>query len=219
MLKTVRIWFEKTGTARYISHLDLNRCMARALRRAKIPAWYTEGFNPHLFLTFALPLSLGQEGLAETMDIKLSDETDISMLPQRLNAVLPAGLRATKAALPEQKPGAIAFSDYELLFETPRAVTGQVAEQIKALLDAPQILVMKRTKTGERELDLKPRLGAVQITGGEEGVLLQITLPSGSTENINPALLADYLLERMAAQYPVKIVRLCSYDGEMKKFA
>lgn len=42
-MKTVRIWFQKRGAARYISHLDLTHCMARAIHRAKIPLWYTQG--------------------------------------------------------------------------------------------------------------------------------------------------------------------------------
>ena len=60
-MKSTRIWFHKFGTAKYISHLDLNRCVARAFHKAKLPMWYTEGFNPHAFVTFALPLSLGVE--------------------------------------------------------------------------------------------------------------------------------------------------------------
>ena len=58
----IRIFFEKVGVARYISHLDLMRNFERAMRRADIPFWYTEGFNPRPFLTFALPLSLGVAG-------------------------------------------------------------------------------------------------------------------------------------------------------------
>ena len=99
-MKTVRIWFRKIGTAKYISHLDLNRCMARAMRRAAIPAWVTEGFNPHLFLTFALPLSLGQEGLDESMDIKLADDAEIDDIPAKLNATLPAGSRRRECTPP-----------------------------------------------------------------------------------------------------------------------
>ena len=103
-MKTVRIWFRKIGAAKYISHLDLNRCMARAMRRAAIPAWVTEGFNPHLFLTFALPLSLGQEGLDESMDIKLPDDFPIETLPDRLNAVLPP-MSSASVGPAKKRPG------------------------------------------------------------------------------------------------------------------
>ena len=71
-MQNVRVFFEKTGMTKYISHLDLMRCMTRAIKRAAIPAWYTEGFNPHLFITFALPLTLGVESLCESMDIPIS---------------------------------------------------------------------------------------------------------------------------------------------------
>ncbi len=69
-MKSVRIWFEKRGLAIYTSHLDMNRCLTRAVRRANIPLWYTEGFNPHPYITFLLPLPLGQEGRREPLDIR-----------------------------------------------------------------------------------------------------------------------------------------------------
>ena len=73
-MKNVRIWFKKDYECRYISHLDLNRCMLRALHKSKLPIWHTEGFNPHPFVTFPLPLSLGFRGTNECMDVKLEDD-------------------------------------------------------------------------------------------------------------------------------------------------
>ena len=72
-MKNVRILFSKTGRAKYVSHLDLVRAMTRAVRRANIPLWYTEGFNRHPYLTFASPLSLGYEGLRESVDIRMEE--------------------------------------------------------------------------------------------------------------------------------------------------
>ena len=68
VLKPVRIWFTKDNECKYISHLDLNRVVMRALHKSKLNIWHTEGFNPHPFVTFALPLSLGFKGVKETMD-------------------------------------------------------------------------------------------------------------------------------------------------------
>ena len=73
-MKNVRVWFEKKNTARYISHLDLNRCMSRAFQKTKLPLWHTQGFHPHIFLTITMPLSLGMSGLRESMDIRLIEE-------------------------------------------------------------------------------------------------------------------------------------------------
>ena len=73
----VRLHFSKTFEAKYISHLDLARCFSRALKKSGLDLWYTEGFNTRLYLTFALPLSLGLESLCETVDIRLiNDEFD-----------------------------------------------------------------------------------------------------------------------------------------------
>ena len=88
-MKNVRIWFKKDFECRYISHLDLNRCMLRALHKSKIPVWHTEGFNPHPFATFPLPLSLGFRGVNECMDIKLEEDNyaiiEVSFTPPDSN--------------------------------------------------------------------------------------------------------------------------------------
>lgn len=70
-MTTVRVWFTKTGEAAYISLLDLQRVMQRALKRSGLPVWYTQGFNPHIYMTFAAPLALGQESLVESLDCRM----------------------------------------------------------------------------------------------------------------------------------------------------
>ena len=93
-MKNVRIFFAKDGPAKYISHLDLNRVMLRALGMSRIPVWRTEGFHQHAYITFALPLSLGYASTCESMDFRLTeDDTDMSDIPDRLNAYLPEGIR------------------------------------------------------------------------------------------------------------------------------
>ena len=80
-LKSVRLFYTKHGRMRFISHLDMTRFMARVIRRAELPVWYTEGFNPHLYMTFALPLSLGFESEYEAVDIRLlQDDYELSIL-------------------------------------------------------------------------------------------------------------------------------------------
>lgn len=106
-MKNVRIRFEKTGRAKYISHLDLNRTMTRALRRAELPIWYTEGFNRHPYITFAAPLSLGYEGLRESMDFRLEEEVADGEVVDRLNGVMPEGLRVVSCAEAVMKPGVL----------------------------------------------------------------------------------------------------------------
>lgn len=92
-MKSVRVWFTKEGQARYISHLDLNRVMLRAIHQSKLPVWYTEGYNQHPFITFALPLSLGFIGKRESMDLRLLDDSfSADRMIVVLNNVLPEGI-------------------------------------------------------------------------------------------------------------------------------
>ena len=99
-MTTIRVWFTKTGEASYISLLDLQRVMQRALKRSGLPVWYTLGFNPHIYMTFAAPLSLGQESLAETVDFKSEAEGydwGCAAAPA-LSACLPRGIKVTRIA-------------------------------------------------------------------------------------------------------------------------
>ncbi|MEG1863452.1 MAG: TIGR03936 family radical SAM-associated protein, partial [Oscillospiraceae bacterium] len=75
-MNTVRINFHKTGVACYFSHLDLQRVMTRALKKSGLPVWYSLGYNPRIYLTFALPLTLGHESICESFDFRLNEELD-----------------------------------------------------------------------------------------------------------------------------------------------
>ena len=112
-MRNVRIWFKKDYECRYISHLDLNRTMLRALHKSKLPIWHTEGFNPHPFATFPLPLSLGFRGINECMDVKLEDDSfSLAEIPDRLNACLPRGLRVFDATEAMMKAGKVAYAAF-----------------------------------------------------------------------------------------------------------
>ena len=74
-MKNVRLFYSKTGRMKFVSHLDMTRFMSRLIAKSKIPVWYTEGFNQHIYMNFALPLSLGYEGLYEVMDFRLNDDS------------------------------------------------------------------------------------------------------------------------------------------------
>ena len=184
-MKDIRIRFEKTGRARYISHLDLMRAMTRAVRRAGLPIWYTEGFNKHPYLTFAAPLSLGFEGTDESMDLRLLEELPMEELVRRMNAVLPDGLHATGAGEPVHKAGELAAARYRLTF------TGDVS-RMADFLAQESIPAEKRTKKGGvKTIDLKPSLtGARWEETGDGALTMEVILPCSSAETINPSLIA-----------------------------
>jgi len=210
-MQDMRIWFEKRGRARYISHLDLMRAMSRAVRRAALPIWYTEGFNPHPYLSFPLPLPLGQEGLREALDLRLTEETqDIAA---RLNAVLPEGLRVLEVKQPWAGPGEIKAAEYEINLpcDDPRVW----AQNAKHLLAAGSLTARKTGKQGhrkiEKEIALAPLILRCEPAAGETGVLLHCVLAAGSERNLNPALLVEALGGTGAA---ITRVRLLRGDGE-----
>lgn len=112
-MTTVRIWFTKTGEASYISLLDLQRVMQRSLKRSGLPVWYTLGFNPHIYMTFACPLPLGQESLVESVDVKTEEEQpDLEAWKKALEPVMPLGVTVTAVTLPKCKAEQIASAVY-----------------------------------------------------------------------------------------------------------
>ena len=92
-LQTIRVFFEKKDIARYLSHLDLMRCFTRAVKRTGADVWYTEGFNPHLYLMFPAPLSLGFESEYEVVDMRMEEEQDLGLFVEKLNEALPSGIQ------------------------------------------------------------------------------------------------------------------------------
>lgn len=193
LLKNVRVFFSKTGRAVYISHLDLYRLFQRAVRRAKLPVWETEGFNPHVYITFALPLSLGTEGVRESLDTRLTEELPLDELCDRLNRALPEGIRVLEASEPVYKNTDIARSEYEACHDADEAL-------LTRFLGQEQILAEKRTKRGFSEIDLKP---ALEIKEREEG-RLRLLLPSGTETNLN----ANLVFETFEKQFDAQIGRL-----------
>ena len=211
MLKTVRVVFSKTGRARFISHLDLVRMMTRVVRRAEIPLWYTEGFNRHPYLTFAAPLSLGFEGLRESMDIRLVEEMPCNELVSRLNAALPEGFQASSAAEAVHKVGALTAARYRLQFDCP-------IEKILSLLARTEILVEKRTKKKTmKTLDIRPAFADAVVTATEEGTEVTVTLPVGN-DTVNPNLLLQALNAENDGQYHLRVLRLDLLTADGKSF-
>ena len=217
-MKNVRIWFRKIGAARYISHLDLNRCMSRAMHKAKIPLWYTQGFNPHAFLTFALPLPLGVKSGRESMDVKLDGDLSREELIVRLNSSLPADLAVFDVTEPVMKPGQIASASYLLLLDSEGTDAQDICGKIRTLFDSAEILVSKHTKSGMIDFDLKPYLGRTQVAVRDGSVKIESLLPAGSTMNVNPLLLTEAIKKYLGLDFYADIERTHLYDENGKIF-
>lgn len=216
-MKSVRLFFTKKGDARFVSHLDMNRMMTRLVRKAGLDIWYTEGFNPHPYMTFALPLPLGFEGLYEIMDIRINDDSfDISKIPDIMNGVCPPAIHFFDAKEPDKKVGAIAFAEYEIIFDD----AGEVRNKLSSFLVEKPIIAKKRTKKGDmKEIDLSDKIKDFCITSENGNTKLKIILPAGSNDNINPSILLEAFYNKNSdVYYCYDVTRTAILDGNMKKF-
>ncbi len=203
----VRATFEKSGRAKYISHLDLNRCMLRTFRRSRLPIWYTEGFNPHPYYSFALALSLGFESSCEILDFNLNEEVPFDEVRDRLNAVMPEGMRIVKVAEQKQKITCIAKAEYgfSLVSDDSQGLFNAVSQ----LLEQPEICIEKKTKKGIKTVDIKPDMEILSCEKTDNSVDMRMYLPAGTQTNYNPTLFIEALRHTTDIEFePQKIRRL-----------
>lgn len=220
-MREVRLRFAKINELKYIGHLDINRAMARAFTRADIPLWYTEGFNPHAYMNFSLPLSLGVESLCESVDIRLIEDISNQEIKDRMNAVLPASLKILEVYDDFRNSSEIVYSDY--VFKMQFNDNEAAIEKIKHALESEQILALKKGKQGKRkvfkETDIKPFIDKYNISIRDDLIILNIRLLAGQDKNLNPSLLFDTLIRLIEMDFEWKsIARISLLDKDYKEF-
>lgn len=219
-MKNVRIWFTKEYECKYISHLDLNRCMLRAVRRAELPIWYTEGFNPHPFITFPLPISLGIDGKRECMDIRIVDDGyDISLIPEAMNKYLPRGIQVFGATYPKLDPKYICYASYKAYI----SVDGMSGEELhKCILDictGEDLIIQKKSKAGMKDLDVLPYVKEMKFTAiNSDDCCFTVVLPAGNTKNIGLPLVLKAIENRLGKEINYTIVKENMFNDEMQEF-
>jgi len=191
VLQTVRMFFTKKGVSRYISHLDLYRCFTRALQASKAPYWFTEGFNSHIYLSFALPLSLGIESEYEAVDVKLPDNYDFSNLADIVNGTLPETVRIFSVAAAEKKVNSIAYASYEVKISDNESNIEKFYDAFALLMRRDTIEVEKKTKRGTSAVDIKPMIKCFNIESSENNLVLMLVLAAGTEKNLSPQLLLN----------------------------
>lgn len=180
-----RLTYGKTGRARYISHLDLMRTMQRAFKRAGIPIWYTQGFNPHAYLNFPLALSLGTDSKIEILDVALIEKLEFNEIVEKLNACMPEGLYIYKAAKPVNKHTAISFAEYEIKFNTNIDIF-ETKQRFEHFVSRDKIEIAKRSKKkGINLVDIKPHINLVSVCEKNDMIVVDIILPAGCEFNLN----------------------------------
>ncbi len=201
-MRNVRIYFSKTGDAKYISHLDLMRCMMRAVARAGVPISYTEGFNPRPYMNFAMPLSLGIEGLREILDIRVEDGMSDEEVKSALEKVMPPDICILEVKPPKEKASAVAFSKYKIEISQTDMEKKAFNDAVLQLVSRDELLVSKVGKQGKNKvvkyINLTEHIRDFKIwMSNEETHVITLVLPSNPTFGINPTLLTDKISEEL----------------------
>lgn len=216
-LKKLRARFEKKDRAKYISHLDLYRFMQRTFKRANISVWYTQGFNPHLYIMFPLPLSLGYEGDCEIMDFNINDDNLApETVMEKLNEKLPEGVMITEIYEPVMKHTEIAFSQYEIDLISDNEAFSE--ENFREFMAQDQIIIQKKTKQKTmKDVDIKPSSDVLEFYGTDSGMHISLRMPSGSNGSFNPSLLLSAFNKFVGAEpdfTKINRVRITTGQGE-----
>ncbi|MBO4325621.1 MAG: DUF2344 domain-containing protein [Lachnospiraceae bacterium] len=165
----VRVRFSKTGSSRFLGHLDIMRYFQKAFRRAGLPLAFSEGYHPHPLLSFAQPLSLSFTSNGEYFDMELTEPMEAEVILERLNAVMCEDIAVNRVTiLPDYKPNAKKITGMALITGAAYAISlSEMTESIRvALTDfyaEKSYLIEKSTKTGTRECDLRAGVHAIAL--------------------------------------------------------
>ncbi len=188
---TDRLVFSKSKQARFISHLDLMRTFQRAFNRAGIEIRHTEGFNPHPFVSIALPLSLGYSSDCEILEFGLVGGATRESLPQQLTAVMPEGIEILSCYQGEIKLKHIIYLEYKLTLAYGAKVPSGAKEAWEAFLSQESYVMEKKSKKSKKgfvTLDIMPMIHRFSLTE-EGGNLILNTLLSAQNPGLNPQLI------------------------------
>lgn len=189
----LRIKFAKQGPMKFIGHLDIMRYFQKAMRRADIDICYSEGFSPHQIMSFASPLGVGLTSNGEYMDIEVKTASSSSQMREQLNKVMADGITVLSVRqLGESAKNAmsiVAAADYTIRFRE-----GHEPADSESYLNGwedfsrlEEIRVLKKTKKGEQEVDIRPMIYAISRKG--DGIFMHLS--SGSASNLKPELVLE----------------------------
>jgi radical SAM-linked protein len=188
----LRLEITKGEEIRYISHLDYASAMERAIIRAKLPAAYSEGFNPHMKLSFASALAVGVTSQAEYIDIELKEPVDLGQGVKRLSDMLPLGILVKGARyVPDNAPALMAIvnlATYDII--VPLMAAGDIGimeDSIRWFNDVETVLYTRESPKGKKEIEMKQYMAeAIQLIAKEKAVHLNVQIRITSTGSIKP---------------------------------
>lgn len=211
---------KKTGNVKYISHLDTMRTLHRAIRRAQLPLSYSKGFNPHPSISFAAPLSLGFESLAEYADVEFDEKITSDEIKERLNKNLPFGMEVTEAIVIDKKmPTSMAktmAASYEITMKY--SDIDKIKSRLNEVKQSKEILKLKKTKSGEKLINIREMIYEIDlINHTDKTFTIKCLLQASNTGSLNPDMVSELFLEASAFGTPI-IKRTEIFTTENNKF-
>ncbi len=186
------VTFEKPYALRHIGHLDLMRTMQRALRRSRLPVKYSRGFNPHIKLSFASPLSVGIAGEREIMDVNMESEIGEEAFAEALDRVMPPGMRVKAArAIDDTFPTLMKLAAGFRFRIDPDMDAEALAEAVQKLLSMDEYMAVRKTKSGKNLANIRPYIHTLEIRNGAIH-FTALNLQSGS---LKPAVVMEALFQ------------------------
>ena len=206
----IRVKFRKYGIMKLIGHLDMMRYFQKALKRAGIAVSYTEGFSPHIIMSFASPLGVGLTSDGEYMDIQVEEASSSADCVRRLNKAMAEGVeivsfREISGEKSQNAMSLVAAADYEVRFRAgkgPEALETEPGrdsckEDFAAFLARPEIVILKKSKNSERELDIRPFIYEADIRDDH----IFFKLSAGSVTNIRPELVMEAFFQYLGQPF------------------
>lgn len=215
--RTLRVKFEKTGKLKFISHLDLMRTLHNALRRADLPVEYSEGFNPHMKISFALPLSIGTESTSEFLDIHFRTYVRENEVKDKLDHALPDEISIKEVYEPDSKLTDIKYASYTLYVDFGN--DSEKAEKVAKELFKGSVFVNKRTKSGDKDVDIMPMIKNIECRFSFGILVIDTVLCADSANYLNPTYIINALGEKLGKEPDnVKIMRTGAFFSDGKIF-
>ncbi|MBP0964595.1 MAG: DUF2344 domain-containing protein [Oscillospiraceae bacterium] len=214
----LRAVYAKYGNAKYFSHLDLMRTMQRAIKRSGIPIWYTEGFNPHIYLNFPVALPLGTESYVEPMDFSVVEECDLDELRDKLDNAMPPGLNIISVKPQIMKNTDVVSAEYDVTLSSENLSAEDVIEGFRSFLSADTIEIHKRSKKkGEVIVDIKPHVIVTDISSEDGLAFMHFKLPAGNSFNLNVNTVLDAFTDKTGISVNtvcIKRTKITAINGE-----
>ncbi len=207
----IRLKFTKQGPVKYVGHLDTMRLFQRAIKVAGIPVAYSQGFSPHSLVYFALPLGVGVSSIGEYMEIITNEDISPELVMKRMNEVLVEGIRILSAWQVDDKGDSlmslVGAADYDIKLLLDEGVVLNVDALKQDLESVQELVIMKKGKKGIKPVDIKPLILNCNIVKHEDGIHIESQVLAGSSQNLNPELLVQALVEKYISNYEIQVTR------------